>query len=130
MVTEFDGDTAYADAVTGRREQHRRSAGRARVGAIGDRSARPRQRLRDNGIPVLEGFRSGLAALGHLARWPLPVDAARPEPRVLSNVEFPKAPSAFELLSAYGVPVVQIADLPIRLARRWRRPTRSAIRSR
>ena len=32
------------------------------------------QRLRDNGIPVLEGFRSGLAALGHLARWPLPVD--------------------------------------------------------
>ena len=34
------------------------------------------QRLRDNGIPVLEGVRSGLAALGHLARWPLSVDRA------------------------------------------------------
>jgi succinyl-CoA synthetase beta subunit len=63
------------------------------------------QRLRDNGIPVLEGFRSGLMALGHLARWPLPID--RPaEPRCIER-RIPDGASAFELLSAYGIPVVQ-----------------------
>ena len=62
------------------------------------------ERLRDNGIPVLEGTRSGLAALGHLVRWPLPVDPPQPSrtPRPI-----PEGASAFELLAAYGIPVVQ-----------------------
>ena len=66
---------------------------------------RVRSRLRDNGIPVLEGFRSGLVALGHLARWPLQVDRTA-EPRCIER-RIPEGASAFELLSAYGIPVVQ-----------------------
>ena len=65
------------------------------------------ERLRDNGIPVLEGARSGLAALGHLARWPLPVDAGRAVRRQRRSGGSPMGPSAFELLADYGVPVVQ-----------------------
>ena len=62
------------------------------------------QRLRDSGIPVLEGFRSGLAALGHLARWPLPID--RPDEPASVERRIPDGASAFELLAAYGIPVV------------------------
>jgi len=45
-----------------------------------------------------------LAALGHLVRWPLPVDPPQPSrtPRPI-----PEGASAFELLAAYGIPVVQ-----------------------
>jgi acyl-CoA synthetase (NDP forming) len=62
------------------------------------------QRLRDNGVPVLEGFRTGLAALGHLTRWPLPVDRVQAwtvRRRIREDA------SAFELLAAYDVPVVE-----------------------
>jgi succinyl-CoA synthetase beta subunit len=59
--------------------------------------------LRDNGIPVLEGFRSGLSALGHLVRWPRSLDQPadhEPRPRPLPD-------DTFELLAAFGVPVVE-----------------------
>jgi acyl-CoA synthetase (NDP forming) len=61
------------------------------------------QRLRDNGVPVLEGLRSGLAALGHLVRWPLPVD--RPPEVVPRARAIPGDP--FQLLAAYGIPIVE-----------------------
>ena len=73
LVTEFDGDTAYADAVLD--VANSTDAPLAVLASVPSAIDAPSaQRLRDNGIPVLEGFRSGLAALGHLARWPLPVD--------------------------------------------------------
>ena len=62
---------------------------------------------------MLEGTRSGLAALGHLARWPLPVDTAvtvvqrerRDRWRARLTQDWDPALS-FELLADYGVPVV------------------------
>ena len=73
LVTEFDGDTAYADAVLD--VANSTDAPMAVLASVPSAIDAPTaQRLRDSGIPVLEGFRSGLAALGHLARWPLPID--------------------------------------------------------
>lgn len=100
LVPEFDGDTAYADAVLD-------VAGRtgaplavlASVPSAIDRTTA--QRLRDNGTAVLESARSGLVAMAHLANWPLPVDdpALDRQPRQSSA-------SGFDLLADYGVPVV------------------------
>ena len=73
LVTEFDDDTAYADAVLD--VAKRTDAPLAVLTSVSSAIDRPTaDRLRDNGIPVLEGARSGIAALGHLVRWPLPVD--------------------------------------------------------
>jgi acetate---CoA ligase (ADP-forming) len=104
MVTEFDGDTAYADAVLD--VANSTDAPLAVLASVPSAIDAPTaQRLRDNGVPVLEGFRSGLAALGHLTRWPLPVD--RPgEPGRLER-RIPKGAGAFGLLAAFGIPVVQ-----------------------
>jgi acyl-CoA synthetase (NDP forming) len=101
LVTEFDGDTAYADAMVDvAKVTDAPLAVLASVPSAIDPTTA--QRLRDNGIPVLEGFRSGLAALGHLTRWPLPVD--RPtEPRRIGGAP---PDDTFELLAAYGIPVV------------------------
>jgi acetate---CoA ligase (ADP-forming) len=102
LVTEYDGDTAYADAVldvanvTGAPLAVLASV----PSAIDPATAK---RMRDNGIPVLEGFRSGLEALGHLARWPLPIDL-RGEP---ARIERPIPEDPFQLLAAYGIPVVR-----------------------
>ena len=75
LVTEFDGDTAYADAVTDVAKHT--DAPLAVLASVASAIDPPTaDRLRHSGIPVLEGARSGLAALGHLARWPLPVDRA------------------------------------------------------
>jgi acetate---CoA ligase (ADP-forming) len=102
MVTEFDGDTAYADAALD--VANTIDAPLAVLTSVPSAIDAPTaQRLRDNGIPVLEGFRSGLAALGHLARWPLPVD----RPAEPARIERPVPEGAFELLAAYGIPVVQ-----------------------
>ena len=104
LVTEFDGDTAYADAVLDvAKRTDAPLAVMASVASAIDRAAA--ERLRDNGIPVLEGVRSGLAALGHLVRWPLPVDPpAGPTP---AQHRIPEDASAFDVLAAYGVPVVE-----------------------
>jgi acyl-CoA synthetase (NDP forming) len=104
MVTEFDGDTAYADAVLD--VANNTDAPMAVLASVPSAiDALTAQRLRDSGIPVLEGFRSGLAALGHLARWPLPID--RPDEPSSVERRIPDRASAFELLAAYGIPVVQ-----------------------
>src|SRR6185436_3448382 len=73
MVTEFDGDTAYADAMldVANTTDAPMAVLTSVPSAIDTLTA---QRLRDSGIPVLESFRSGLVALGHMARWPLPID--------------------------------------------------------
>ena len=111
LVTEFDDDTAYADAVTDvAKHTDAPIAVMASVASAIDPSTA--ERLRDSGIPVLEGARSGLAALNHLARWPLPVDKSdaavqsdRRE-RWVSRLRTGVAP--FELLADYGVPVVDV----------------------
>lgn len=111
LVTEFDGDTAYADAVTDvAKSSDAPIAVLASVASAIDSSSA--ERLRDNRIPVLEGARSGLAALGHLAGWPRPLDRAGAEVhadrrrRWTSRTRSGAAP--FELLADYGIPVVDI----------------------
>ena len=103
LVTEFDGDTSYADAVLDVAAES--EAPIAVVASVSSAIDGPTaQRLRDCGIPVLDGSRSGLAALGHLARWPLPMDeATRPGPRR----DIRAGASASEVLAAYGIPVVE-----------------------
>lgn len=112
LVTEFDGDTAYPDAVldvaatTGAPLAVLTSV----PAAIDDEVA---MRLRDNGVPVLEGFRSGLVALGHLASWPLAIDVVEPmidldrQHRWLARLADWDPGLAFELLADYGVPVAR-----------------------
>jgi acyl-CoA synthetase (NDP forming) len=103
LVTEYDGDTAYADAVLDVADgTDAPMAVLASVPSAIDRLTA--QRLRDNGIPVLEGFRSGLAALGHLACWPLPVDRVQTS---RTHRRVPADASAFDLLVDYGIPVVE-----------------------
>ena len=111
LVTEFDGDTAYADAVTDvAKHTDAPIAVMASVASAIDPTTV--ERLRDSGIPVLEGARSGLAALNHLASWPLPVDNAEPvaDPvrRARWAARLPSAAPPFELLADYGVPVVDV----------------------
>jgi len=103
MVTEFDGDTAYADAMldVANTTDAPMAVLTSVPSAIDTLTA---QRLRDSGIPVLESFRSGLVALGHMARWPLPID--RPDEPTSVERRIPEGASAFELLAAYGIPVV------------------------
>jgi acetate---CoA ligase (ADP-forming) len=111
LVTEYDGDTAYADAVNDvAKHTDAPVAVLTSVASAIDRTTA--DRLRDNGIPVLEGARSGLAALGHLARWPLPVErpdvAVRPQRRERWAARILEGASPFALLADYGVPVVDV----------------------
>lgn len=112
LVTEYDGDTAYADAVLD--VAGATSAPLAVLASIPSAIDRETSdRLRGNGIPVLEGTRSGLAALGHLARWPQPrdtVEVAVDEVRRKRWQDWLDAWDprlAFTMLSDYGVPVTQ-----------------------
>jgi acetate---CoA ligase (ADP-forming) len=104
LVTEFDGDTAYADAVLDVAEET--DAPLAVLASVPSAiDGLTAQRLRNNGIPVLEGTRSGLTALAHLVRWPLPVD--RPVESTRTERRIVEGASAFDLLAAYGIPVVE-----------------------
>lgn len=114
LVSEFDGDTAYADAaVDVAAGTDAPLAVLASVGSAIDRATA--ERLRGNGIPVLENARSGIAALGHLARWPRPLPAPDPSvngerrQRWAGRLAEPgwDAPAAFELLADYGIPVAR-----------------------
>jgi acyl-CoA synthetase (NDP forming) len=103
LVTEYDGDTAYADAVLDVADGT--DAPLAVLASVPSAIDGPTaQRLRDNGIPVLEGYRSGLAALAHFARWPLPVDWVHSSG---AHRRIPESASAFDLLVDYGIPVVE-----------------------
>ena len=109
LVTEFDEDTSYADAVLDvAKHTDAPLAVLASVPSAIDTATA--ERLRHSGIPVLEGARSGLAALAHLARWPLPVDAAQmavqPQRGDRWRARIAEGLNAFELLADYGVPVV------------------------
>jgi acetate---CoA ligase (ADP-forming) len=110
LVTEFDDDTSYEEAVVD--VAAGTSAPLAVLTSVPsaiDRAAV--DRLRGNGIPVLEGARSGLAALGHLARWPIELDRAKPRLvaarrdrwRAALNDWAPEL--AFDMLADYGIPV-------------------------
>ena len=109
LVPEYDGDTSYEDAVrdVAAGTQAPLAVLTAVPSAI-DRTAA--DRLRNSGIPVLEGTRSGLAALGHLACWPLPVEARQPVVDTRRRARWQAALSewtpelAFELLADYGIP--------------------------
>jgi acyl-CoA synthetase (NDP forming) len=112
LVTEFDGDTAYPDAVLDvAAETNLPLAVLASVPSAVD--GHTAARLRAHRIPVLEGFRSGLAALGHLARWPREIERIEPsvdverQRRWLSWLDDWSPGLAFELLADYGVPVAR-----------------------
>jgi acyl-CoA synthetase (NDP forming) len=110
LVSEYDGDTAYPDAVL---DVAADSTAPLAVLASVPSAVDPvtAQRLRDNGVPVLEGMRSGLAAMGHLARWPLSVDTVPVRVDEQRRRRWRERLSAgpvppFELLADYGIPVI------------------------
>jgi acyl-CoA synthetase (NDP forming) len=110
LVTEFDGDTAYPDAVLdAARLTDAPLAVLASVPAAVDPTMA--DRLREAGVPVLEGYRSGLHALGHLATWPPPLPGPAPtidhdrRRRWRERIAAGAVPT-FELLADYGIPVV------------------------
>lgn len=112
LVSEFDGDTSYPDAVIDVATHTTAPiAVLASVESAVDRSTA--HRLRASGVPVLENARSGIAALGHLARWPLPantgtalIDTDRQQ-RWSSRLSAPDwdAHEAFALLADYGIAI-------------------------
>jgi acyl-CoA synthetase (NDP forming) len=112
LVSEFDGDTSYPEAVLDVADNT--DAPLAVLASVPSAiDAGTAEWLRGNGIPVLESASSGLAALGHLARWPLPIDGTRvtvqPERRDRWRGRADDGVSAVELLTDYGVPVVKSA---------------------
>jgi acyl-CoA synthetase (NDP forming) len=115
LVTEFDGDTAYADAVLAvAADTPAPLAVLASLPSSIDLITA--KTLRDNGVPVLEGAVSGIAALGHLAAWPLPVEDVRPHldqdrrRRWRERLAAWDPGEAFDLLADYGIPVARSAS--------------------
>jgi acyl-CoA synthetase (NDP forming) len=112
LVTEFDGDTAYADAILDVASET--SAPLAVLTSVPSAIDGPTaQRLRGSGIPILEGFRSGLAALGQLASWPREIEG-RPPPldrerqlRWRTRLDDWVPALAFDLFTDYGIPVAR-----------------------
>ena len=111
LVTEFDGDRSYTDALADAVQRTDKPlAVLANIPAAVDPAAAGE--LRAGGIPVLEGARTGLLALGHLlahGTWsarpePPPADTARRDRwlRALRSGPLPAA-EAFRLLSDYGI---------------------------
>jgi acyl-CoA synthetase (NDP forming) len=108
LLTEFDGDTSYADAVLDVAKLT--DAPLAVLASVPSAIDTPTaERLRTNGIPVLEGTRSGLAALGHLAHWPAPLDRtpALVQRERVQRWRAAESLDAFELLIDYGIAVVE-----------------------
>ena len=115
LVPEFDGDEAYPRAVLAAAARTAKPvAVLAGLPAAVDPVAA--KQLRANGVPVLEGTRSGLLALRHLldhaADRPKPPPPATPGPRrqrwapVLSAGP-PGGAVLFDLLRDYGIPAVR-----------------------
>ena len=119
LVSEFDGDTAYPDAVIDvATRTDAPIAVLASVESAVDRDTA--NRLRAGGVPVLLNARSGLAALGHLANWPMPANTATAlidvdrQRRWSTRLAAPdwEAHESFALLADYGVavPASDVAD--------------------
>jgi acetate---CoA ligase (ADP-forming) len=119
LVTEFDGDRSYQLALAeAARRTSKPVAVLANIPSAVDRAVAGE--LRAAGIPVLEGARSGLLALGHLLAHgarparpqPVLVDTARRDrwAAALRTGPLPAA-EAFRLLGDYG-----IAAAPVRPA--------------
>jgi acyl-CoA synthetase (NDP forming) len=112
LVSEFDGDTAYPDAVI--EVAATTDSPIAVLASVPSAVDRPTaERLRSNGIAVLENARSGIAALGHLAAWPLTagttaalIDPDRQRRWVsrLAALDW-DAHAAFALLADYGIAI-------------------------
>ena len=102
LVPEHDGDTSYPDALL-----EVAAATTAPVVALTGLPAAvdvdAADRLRAAGIPVLEGFRSGLLALRHLLD---SVDRPAPDALVEEGAQAPvtKPGESDDLLAAYGIP--------------------------
>jgi acetate---CoA ligase (ADP-forming) len=124
LVTEYDGDESYRDAIM---SAWSRSAVPmcvlSNVPSALDRAAAGR--LRESGIPVLEGTRSGLLALRHLQQrrdradrppaLPPPVDCARRDRWTARLAAGPlNVTEGFRLLADYGVaspPSAQVSSM-------------------
>jgi acetate---CoA ligase (ADP-forming) len=111
LVTEFDGDRSYPLAVSAAAQRTTKPiVVLGNIAATVDPAAA--MWLRQAGIPVLEGARSGLLALRHLLEHaahparpaPPPIDAARRDhwARVLAPGD-PDGATLFGLLGAYGI---------------------------
>ena len=116
LVEEYDGDEAYPAAVLAAQAATTKPvAVLSNLGSAIDVAAA--DRLRTAGVPVLEGTRSGLSALGHL----LGRAAAPPRPPVTGPLDEERrarwserllagpldGTEGFTLLSAYGIPVLR-----------------------
>jgi acyl-CoA synthetase (NDP forming) len=133
LVPEFDGDESYPRAVLAAAARTPKPvAVLAGLPAAVDPAAAAR--LRAAGVPVLEGTRSGLLALGHL------LDAARFQARFLADPPPPPAPAPpggparrwretlarhpggpggavlLDLLRDYGIPAVRAIPAATRAA--------------
>jgi acyl-CoA synthetase (NDP forming) len=101
LVPEHDGDTSYPDALL-----EVAAATTAPVVALTGLPAAvdadAADRLRAAGIPVLEGFRSGLLALRHLLD---SVDRPAPDALGFEARKLAPQPAGHELLAAYGIPM-------------------------
>ena len=100
LVPEYDGDTAYPDAVldvVAATDQPVVLLAGLPSGV--DEAAA--DRLRRAGVPVLEGFRSGLLALRHLQE---AVDRPAPEPRPRRHPSLHGPMDAESLLTTYRIP--------------------------
>ena len=111
LVTEYDGDRSYPQAVLAAAERTAKPlAVLSNIPAAVDPAVAAE--LRSAGVPVLDGARSGLKALGHLLghavqpprAHPPPVDAARRDHWSQAlRAEGVTGAQVFDLLSAYGI---------------------------
>jgi acetate---CoA ligase (ADP-forming) len=114
LVPEFDGDEAYPRAVLAAAEGTAKPVA-VLAGLPAGVDPVAAARVRAAGVPVLEGNRSGLLALGHLldhAVRPGPPRAAAPGPRrqhwaPLLSAGPPGPAVLFDLLRDYGIPAVR-----------------------
>jgi acyl-CoA synthetase (NDP forming) len=121
LVPEFDGDESYPRAVLAAAAQTAKPvAVLAGLPAAVDPAAAAG--LRAAGVPVLEGARSGLLALGHLldaASPPPPPPAPEPSGETAGRWRGRLTPGGarlFDLLRDYGIPAVRAQAVQTRAA--------------
>jgi acyl-CoA synthetase (NDP forming) len=121
LVPELDGDTAYQEALvdTWERSEKPLCLLSNLPGALDRPAAR---RLRDAGIPVLEGTRTGLLALGHLLELARISECPPPEVQTIDLMRRDRwlghlgrgpldGASSLALLQAYGFDVAPYATV-------------------